>query len=173
MFGRRAGTDDSLPPVLIGSHLDSQIAGGRFDGPLGVLGALEVVHTLNDAGIRTRRPIEVVNWSNEEGARFQPPMSASAVFAGLKPLDWGLARTDADGATFGGELARIGYAGEAPVGGRPVDAYFELHIEQGPELEAKGIQIGVVAGRSEEHTSELQSLMRISYAVFCLKKKKY
>src|SRR3546814_12344087 len=77
MFGRRAGTDDSLPPVLIGSHLDSQIAGGRFDGPLGVLGALEVVHTLNDAGIRTRRPIEVVNWSNEEGARFQPPMSAS------------------------------------------------------------------------------------------------
>src|SRR3546814_11218461 len=73
-------------------------------------------------------------------------MSASAVFSGLKPLDWGLARTDADGATFGGELARIGYAGEAPVGGRPVDAYFELHIEQGPELEAKGIQIGVVAG---------------------------
>src|SRR3546814_7524620 len=107
-------------------------------------------------------------------------MSASAVFAGLKPLDWGLARTDADGATFGGELARIGYAGEAPVGGRPVDAYFELRIEQGPELEAKGIQIGVVAGsyavrgfdleRSEEHTSELQSLMRNSYAVFGMKK---
>ncbi|MFN4089174.1 MAG: Zn-dependent hydrolase [Alphaproteobacteria bacterium] len=146
MFGRRAGTDDSLPPVLIGSHLDSQIAGGKFDGPLGVLGALEVVRTLNDAGIRTKRPIEVVNWSNEEGARFQPPMSASAVFAGLKPLDWGLDRTDADGLTFGGELERIGYAGKAPVGGRPVDAYFEVHIEQGPELEAKGVQIGVVAG---------------------------
>ena len=146
MFGRRAGTDDGLPPVIIGSHLDSQIAGGKFDGPLGVLGALEVIRTLNDAGIRTKRPLEVVNWSNEEGARFQPPMSASAVFAGLKPLDWGLGRTDADGLTFGGELERIGYAGKAPVGNRPVDAYFELHIEQGPDLEAKGVQIGVVAG---------------------------
>src|SRR5690606_18535470 len=146
MFGRREGTDPSLPPVLIGSHLDSQIAGGRFDGPLGVLGALEVVHTLNDAGIRTKRAIEVVNWSNEEGARFQPPMSASAVFAGLKPVEWGLARTDAQGLTFGSELARIGYAGTADVGGRPIDAYIELHIEQGPELEAKGVQVGVVAG---------------------------
>lgn len=146
MFGRREGTDPSLPPVLIGSHLDSQIAGGRFDGPLGVLGALEVVHTLNDAGIRTKRAIEVVNWSNEEGARFQPPMSASAVFAGLKPVEWGLARTDAQGLTFGSELTRIGYAGTADVGGRPIDAYIELHIEQGPELEAKGVQVGVVAG---------------------------
>src|SRR3546814_16665084 len=91
MFGRRAGTDDSLPPVLIGSHLDTQIAGGRFAGPLGLLGALEVVHTLNHAGIPTRRPIEAVNWSHEEGARFQPTVSASALFAGLKPLEAGRA----------------------------------------------------------------------------------
>ena len=146
IFARRAGIEEDLPPVLIGSHLDTQIAGGRFDGILGVLAGLEAVRTLNDAGISTRRPIEIVNWSNEEGARFQPPMMASAVFAGLQPLDWGLARTDADGARFGEELQRIGYAGEAEVGGRAIDAYFELHIEQGPVLDAQKIQIGLVTG---------------------------
>ena len=146
VFARRPGTDDSLPPVLLGSHLDTQIAGGRFDGILGVLAGLEVVRTLNDAGIATRRPIEIVNWSNEEGARFQPPIMASAVFAGLRSLEWGLARTDEEGKTFGDELRRIGYAGDAPVGGRPIDSYFELHIEQGPILDAQGIQIGLVTG---------------------------
>lgn len=146
IFARRAGADDSLPPVLVGSHLDTQIAGGRFDGILGVLAGLELVRTLNDAGLATKRPIEIVNWSNEEGARFQPPMMASAVFAGLQTPDWGLARRDAEGRSFGEELRRIGYAGDAPVGGRPIDAYFELHIEQGPVLDARGIQIGVVNG---------------------------
>ncbi len=146
IFARRAGTDESLPPVLIGSHLDTQIAGGRFDGILGVLAGLEAIRTLDDAGIATRRPIEVVNWSNEEGARFQPPMMSAAVFAGLQPVEWGLARTDADGRRFGDELERIGYAGTAPVGGRPIDAYFELHIEQGPVLDERGIQVGVVDG---------------------------
>jgi N-carbamoyl-L-amino-acid hydrolase len=149
MFARRPGTDDTLPPVLVGSHLDTQIAGGRYDGILGVLAALEIVRTLNDAGVRTRRAIEIVNWTNEEGARFQPPMLGSAVFAGVRTLPWAHARTDDTGRTVDEELARIGYAGEAPVGGRPVDAYFELHIEQGPLLDDKGIPVGVVAGTYE------------------------
>ncbi|MFI5281161.1 MAG: M20/M25/M40 family metallo-hydrolase, partial [Gemmatimonadales bacterium] len=111
MFARRAGTDETLPPVVIGSHLDTQIAGGRFDGILGVLGGLEVIRTLNDARIRTKRPIELVNWTNEEGARFQPPMMGSAVFAGLRTPEWALARKDSAGRTVGEELDRIGYAG--------------------------------------------------------------
>jgi beta-ureidopropionase / N-carbamoyl-L-amino-acid hydrolase len=146
MFARRAGADDTLPPVLVGSHLDTQIAGGRYDGILGVMAALEVVRTLNDAGVTTRRPIEIVNWTNEEGARFAPPMLGSAVWAGVRTLPWAHARTDDAGRTVGEELARIGYAGTAPVGGRAVDAYFELHIEQGPLLDDKGIPVGVVAG---------------------------
>lgn len=146
MFARREGREPDLPPVLVGSHLDTQIAGGRFDGIVGVLAGLEIARTLNDQGVETRRPIEIVNWSNEEGARFGPPMSASAVFAGVRDLAWGLGRTDADGATFGAELSRIGYAGDAPVGGRDIDAYFELHIEQGPILEAARIPVGVVTG---------------------------
>jgi N-carbamoyl-L-amino-acid hydrolase len=149
MFARRPGTDDTLPPVLVGSHLDTQIAAGRYDGPLGVLAALEVVRALNDAGIRTRRAIEIVNWTNEEGARFAPPMLGSAVFAGVRSLEWAHARTDDAGRTVGEELQRIGYAGPAPVGGRPVDAYFELHIEQGPLLDEKGLAVGVVAGTYE------------------------
>ena len=149
IFARREGTDPTLPPVLVGSHLDTQIAAGRFDGILGVLSGLEVIRTLNDAGVRTRRAIELVSWTNEEGARFAPPMLASAVFGGVRSLDWALARTDGDGRTVGEELARIGYAGPAPVGGRPVDAYFELHIEQGPILDEKGIPVGVVTGGFE------------------------
>jgi N-carbamoyl-L-amino-acid hydrolase len=149
IFARRAGEDDTLPPVVMGSHLDTQIAGGRYDGILGVLGGLEVIRTLNDAGVRTRRAIELVSWTNEEGARFAPPMLASAVFGGVRPLEWALARTDAAGRTVGEELARIGYAGPAPVGGRPLDAYFELHIEQGPVLDDKGIPVGVVTGGYE------------------------
>jgi N-carbamoyl-L-amino-acid hydrolase len=149
MFARRPGTDDALAPVVIGSHLDTQIAGGRFDGILGVLAGLEVFRTLDDAGIRTRRPLELVNWTNEEGARFQPPMMGSAAFAGVRPLDWVLGRADAAGRTVGEELARIGYAGPAPVGGRALDAYFELHIEQGPLLDDKGIPVGVVDGSYE------------------------
>ncbi|MDH3475427.1 MAG: Zn-dependent hydrolase [Rhodospirillales bacterium] len=146
IFARRAGEDESLPPVLIGSHLDTQVAGGRYDGILGVLAGLEILRSLNDRGIRTRRPIELVDWTNEEGARFQPPMMCSAAFAGLLDVDWILGVKDDEGAVFGEELARIGYAGAAPVGGREIDAYFELHIEQGPELEAEGLTLGIVEG---------------------------
>lgn len=146
MFARREGQAPDLPPVLIGSHLDTQIAGGRFDGIVGLLAGLEIARTLNERGIETRRAIEIVNWSNEEGARFGPPMSASSVFAGVNDLAWGLGRTDADGAVFGDELQRIGYAGDAPVGGREIDAYFELHIEQGPILEQQGVPVGIVTG---------------------------
>ena len=146
MFVRREGTDKSLPPVIIGSHLDTQASGGRFDGILGVLGGFEVLRTLDDAGIKTKRSIEVVNWTNEEGARFYPPMMCSLAFAGKATLDWANARTDKDGRRFGDELARIGYAGRAPLGGRALDSYFELHIEQGPKLEAAGVQVGVVTG---------------------------
>ncbi len=146
IFARRAGQDDSLAPVLIGSHLDTQAAGGKYDGILGVLAGLEVVRCLNDRGLATRRPIEIVNWTNEEGARFTPPMMASGVFAGALEEDFVLAQKDDDGLTYGDELARIGYAGETPVGGRDIDAYFELHIEQGPLLEEEGIDLGIVAG---------------------------
>lgn len=144
MFARRKGADDSLPPVMIGSHLDSQPTGGKFDGALGVLAALELVRTLNDLSITTRHPVEIVNWTNEEGSRFAPAMVASGVFAGAFDLDYGLGRTDVEGKTLGEELKRIGFAGDRPVGGRPVHAFLELHIEQGPILEEEGIDIGVV-----------------------------
>jgi N-carbamoyl-L-amino-acid hydrolase len=146
MFARREGTQPDQPPVMLGSHLDSQPTGGKFDGALGVLAALEVVRTLNDHGVRTRAPLEVVNWTNEEGCRFAPAMIASGVFAGVFDLEYGLSRTDHSGRTIGAELERIGYAGERPVGQRPVGALFELHIEQGPILEAEGQRIGIVTG---------------------------
>jgi beta-ureidopropionase / N-carbamoyl-L-amino-acid hydrolase len=146
MFARRDGTDADRSPVMLGSHLDSQPTGGKFDGALGVLAALEVVRTLNDRGVRTRAPLEVVNWTNEEGCRFPPAMIASGVFAGVFDLEHGLSRQDHAGRTIGDELRRIGYAGEHPVGGRPVGALFELHIEQGPILEAEGRRIGIVTG---------------------------
>ncbi|MEM1313549.1 MAG: Zn-dependent hydrolase [Pseudomonadota bacterium] len=145
MFARLEGRED-LPPVVIGSHLDTTVAGGRFDGILGVLAGLEIVRTLKDAGVASRRPIEVVNWTNEEGTRFAPPMAASSVFAGVQTLDWLNALTDDDGVRFGDELERIGYAGPAPVGGRALDSYFELHIEQGPELHEQGLPLGIVTG---------------------------
>jgi N-carbamoyl-L-amino-acid hydrolase len=144
IFARRPGADESLAPVVIGSHLDTQVNGGKYDGIVGVLAGLEVVRTLNDRGIRTQRPIELVSWTNEEGARFAPPMIASGAFAGVYDVDWVLARKDDDDKLLGEELARIGYAGTAPVGGRPVDAYFELHIEQGPILDEQAIDVGVV-----------------------------
>lgn len=145
IFARREGAED-LPPVLIGSHLDTQASGGRFDGIVGVLAGLEVLRSLEDRGIETRRPIEVVDWTNEEGARFQPPMLCSAVFAGKVSEDWALARTDDAGITLADALAEVGFAGSAPVGGREIDSYFELHIEQGPALAAKGLPVGLVVG---------------------------
>jgi N-carbamoyl-L-amino-acid hydrolase len=146
IFGHRPGAEPDRPPVVLGSHLDSQPTGGKFDGALGVLAALEVVRTLNDHRVATKAPVEVVNWTNEEGARFAPAMIASGVFAGVFDLDYALARSDHDGRTIGAELQRIGYAGEQKVGHRPLGALLELHIEQGPILEAEGKRIGVVTG---------------------------
>jgi len=144
MFARRRGEDESLPPVVMGSHLDTQPTGGKFDGVLGVLGALEVMRSLNDLNIRTRHPIEVANWTNEEGSRFAPAMVASGVFAGAYTLDEAYGVKDRDGLRLGDELERIGFKGDAPVGGRNIHAFFELHIEQGPILEDEGVDIGVV-----------------------------
>jgi N-carbamoyl-L-amino-acid hydrolase len=146
IFARREGRNPSLPPVLTGSHLDTQPTGGRFDGVYGVLAGLEVVRTLNDAGLVTEAPIEVAVWTNEEGARFAPAMVASGAFAGVFDVDEALAAKDAEGRTLGAELARIGYAGDRPVGGRPLRAAFEAHIEQGPILEVEAKTIGVVTG---------------------------
>ena len=146
IFARRPGRDNSLPPVMTGSHIDSQPTGGKFDGAYGVLAGLEVVRTLNDHDYETDAPIEIAVWTNEQGSRFAPAMVASGVFAGAFDLDYGLGRADPTGKTMGEELQRIGYAGEAAVGGRPVGAFFEAHIEQGPILEAEGKTIGVVQG---------------------------
>ena len=144
MFATRKGTDPDALPVYVGSHLDTQPTGGKYDGVLGVLSGLEVVRTLNDLGIKTKHPIVVTNWTNEEGARFAPAMLASGVFAGVHDLDYAYARKDPEGKTFGDELKRIGWVGEEEVGARQMHAYFEYHIEQGPILEAEDKQIGVV-----------------------------
>jgi beta-ureidopropionase / N-carbamoyl-L-amino-acid hydrolase len=144
MFARREGTDPDALPVYVGSHLDTQPTGGRYDGVLGVLGGLELVRTLNDLNVKTKRPIVVVNWTNEEGTRFAPAMLASGVFAGVIDQDWAYERTDHDGKKFGDELKRIGWRGEEKVGARKMHAFFELHIEQGPILEAEDKLIGVV-----------------------------
>ena len=144
MFARREGTGPSSPPVMVGSQLDTQPTGGKYDGVLGVLAGLEIIRTLNETGIKTLHPIEVVNWTNEEGTRFSPPMMASGVFAGVHTLDWAYGRTDAAGKTVGGELERIGWIGDEEVGARKLAAFFELHIEQGPILEDENIDIGVV-----------------------------
>ena len=144
MFMRHEGADPDADPVWIGSHLDTQPTGGKFDGVLGVLAGLEVVRSIRDLGITTRRPIVVVNWTNEEGARFAPAMLASGVYAGVIDEAYANDRRDAKGLRFGDELDRIGWRGDQPVGGRPMHAMFEYHIEQGPILEAEGKQIGVV-----------------------------
>ena len=144
MFATRAGTDPDLLPVYVGSHLDTQPTGGKYDGVLGVLGGLEVIRTLNDLDVQTKHPIVVVNWTNEEGTRFAPAMLASGVFAGKHTQDWAYERVDSEGKRFGDELRRIGWVGEEEVGARQMHAMFELHIEQGPILEAEEKDIGVV-----------------------------
>ncbi len=146
IFARRSGRDDTLAPVVMGSHLDTQPTGGRFDGVFGVLAGLEVIRSLNELDYETAAPVEVAVWTNEEGSRFAPAMIGSGVFAGVFDLDYGHSRTDAEGAAIGDELARIGYAGSAPCGGRRFAAFFEAHIEQGPILEDEGKTIGVVTG---------------------------
>ena len=144
MFATRAGTDPDALPVYVGSHLDTQPTGGKYDGVLGVLGGLELVRTLNDLDVSSKHPIVVVNWTNEEGTRFAPAMLASGVFAGRHDQDWAYDRTDSDGKKFGDELRRIGWVGDEKVGSRKMHAMFELHIEQGPILEAENKDIGVV-----------------------------
>ncbi len=144
MFARREGTDPDALPVYVGSHLDTQPTGGKYDGVLGVLGGLEIIRTLNDLGIKTKHPIVVTNWTNEEGTRYAPAMLSSGVFAGVHTQDWAYAREDAEGKRFGDELERIGWKGDEEVGARKMHAFFELHIEQGPILEAEGVDIGVV-----------------------------
>ena len=144
LFARREGRDPEADPVLVGSHVDSQRNGGRFDGVIGVLGALELVESLDDRGRETDRPIEVVSWTNEEGVRFQPDMLGSGVFAGVFDLGEALACEDREGNTVGEELERIGYRGE-PVEIEP-HSYLELHVEQGPILEDSGISVGAVEG---------------------------
>ncbi len=144
MFARREGADPDALPVYVGSHLDTQPTGGRYDGVLGVLSGLEIIRTLNDTDIKTKHPIVVVNWTNEEGTRFAPPMLASGVFAGVHTLDWAYGREDPEGAKVGDELQRIGWKGSEEVGARKMHAFYELHIEQGPILEAENKDIGVV-----------------------------
>ena len=174
MFATRPGTDPDALPVYVGSHLDTQPTGGKYDGVLGVLAGLEVVRSMNDLGIRTKHPIVVTNWTNEEGARFAPAMVASGVFAGAITLDYAYSRQDLDGKIFGDELKRIGWLGDEEVGARKMHAYFEYHIEQGPILEAETKQIGVVThcqglwwleftltGR-EAHTGSTPMAMRVN-----------
>ena len=146
IFAHRAGRNDSLPPIMTGSHIDTQPSGGKFDGNYGVLSGLEIVRTLADHGIRTDAPLEVAVWTNEEGSRFTPVMMGSGVFIGAFPLEETLKRTDIDGVSVGQALDDIGYAGLTRVGGRPVGAYFEAHIEQGPILEDEKKVLGVVVG---------------------------
>lgn len=146
IFARRPGRDASLPPIAIGSHLDTQPTGGKFDGILGVLAGLEIICALNDANIQTNAPIEVINWTNEEGSRFSPAMLSSGVFAGVFDKNYAYERADRDGLKFGDELKRIGFAGEEPCGSHKLSAHLELHIEQGPILEDEEKTIGIVTG---------------------------
>ena len=146
MLARRPGSDPAAAPVRLGSHLDTVRQGGRFDGALGVLAALEVVRTLNDAGAVTRRPIEIANWTNEEGARFEPAMLGSGAATGRFTKAFVYGRADREGRTFGDELVRIGYCGDPAQRPGPAHAYLELHIEQGPVLEEAGVPVGVVEG---------------------------
>ncbi|KFC61371.1 Beta-ureidopropionase [Devosia sp. LC5] len=174
MFMTRPGTDPDALPVYVGSHLDTQPTGGKYDGVLGVLAGLEIIRSMNDLGIKTKHPIVVTNWANEEGARFAPAMLASGVFAGMHSLDYAYGRKDMDGKTYGDELKRIGWLGAEEVGARKMHAYFEYHIEQGPILEAENKRIGVVThcqglwwleftltGR-EAHTGSTPMAMRVN-----------
>ncbi len=146
IFATRPGRDPAARVVLTGSHIDTQPSGGKFDGNYGVLAGLEVLRTLNDAGIATEHPVAVAIWTNEEGSRFVPVMGGSGAFAGVHTLEHLLQQRDVDGIAFGDALKDIGYAGDAPVGGRALDAYFEAHIEQGPILEREDKIVGVVTG---------------------------
>ncbi|MFB6222128.1 MAG: Zn-dependent hydrolase [Haloarcula sp.] len=146
IFGRRDGADSDAEPVMFGSHIDSQYNGGRYDGVIGVLSGLEVIEALNDADVTTKRPLEVVAWSNEEGVRFQPDMLGSGVYCDIFDLDYAYEREDKDGNTFGEELERIGYKGDTPCEPDDIHCYFEMHVEQGPFLEQEGLPVAAVEG---------------------------
>jgi N-carbamoyl-L-amino-acid hydrolase len=146
MFAIRPGRNAKLLPIAMGSHLDTQPTGGKFDGVLGVLSALEAMRTLKEVGYETNAPVMIVNWTNEEGSRFAPAMLASGVYAGVFTQDYAYGREDREGRKFGDELHRIGYRGTDPVGSQKFQAMFELHIEQGPILEAESRMIGIVTG---------------------------
>lgn len=163
IFMRRAGRDPQRAVVMSGSHLDTQPRGGRFDGAYGVMAALEVLRTLNDAHIDTDAPLELVAWANEEGTRFAPSMMGSMAYAGLLPLQRVLATRDAAGQSYGDALARIGYAGEG-LGAEPIAAYFEAHIEQGPLLEARSATIGVVSGAQGQRWYDLRLVGAAAHA---------
>ncbi len=164
IFARRPGLDNQLPPVVMGSHLDTQPTGGKFDGIYGVLSGLEVIRSLNDNNIETLHPIEATVWTNEEGSRFPPAMVSSGVFAGVFDLDYGLSRADLDGKTMGEELQRIGYDGPLEVGNREFKAFFEAHIEQGPILENEEKTIGVVTDAQGQRWYELTLTGQESHA---------
>ena len=164
MFARRPGRNPDLHPVAAGSHLDTQPHGGKFDGIFGVLAALEAVRALNDAGVETEAPIEVINWTNEEGSRFAPAMIASGVFAGLFERDFAYRLESPEGDRLVEELERIGYRGSEPCGEHPLGALFEAHIEQGPILEAAGVPIGVVTGAQGQRWYDIEVLGRDSHA---------
>jgi beta-ureidopropionase / N-carbamoyl-L-amino-acid hydrolase len=164
IFARRAGADDRLPPVMMGSHLDTQPTGGKFDGVLGVLGALEVLRSINDLKIKTKYPIEIANWTNEEGSRYAPAMLSSGVFAGVYTTEFAYSRVDAEAKSLGDELTRIGFKGPEAVGGRPIHAFFELHIEQGPILEDENIDIGVVTHGQGQRWYEIKLIGFESHA---------
>jgi N-carbamoyl-L-amino-acid hydrolase len=164
MFARRPGQRADVPPIAMGSHLDTQPSGGKFDGALGVLAALEAMRTLHSAGYETFAPIEVVNWTNEEGARFAPAMISSGVFAGVFDRSWAVAREDRAGVKFGDALDAIGYRGTEACGAHPLSAFFELHIEQGPLLENEAKDIGVVTGVQAMRWYEVRVSGRDSHA---------
>ena len=164
MFARREGSDPTRPPVLFGSHLDSQPSGGKFDGALGVLAGLEVMRSLNELGIVTQAPLELVNWTDEEGSRFGLSLLGSGVWAGAYPADGVRDLSDLEGATVGGALDAIGYVGPVPAQVFPADAYFELHIEQGPILEAEEKQIGIVTGAQAQVWYDAVALGQDSHA---------
>ena len=164
IYAVRPGKDNSLPPVVCGSHLDTQPTGGKFDGILGVLSGLEVIRTLNDADYETNAPLMVVNWTNEEGSRFAPAMISSGVFGGAFELDYAYDRADPEGMTLGAELERIGYKGPEKIGERKFGAFFELHIEQGPILEAEEKTIGVVTDAQGQRWYEVTVTGRESHA---------
>jgi len=152
----RPGRDATRKPVAIGSHLDTQPTGGKYDGVLGVLAGLEILRALHEAGIETEAPVTLVNWTNEEGARFSPPMMGSGAAMGIFSEAEVLAKTDSNGAVFGAELSRIGWAGSAdPAALQSLGAYFELHIEQGPALERAGLDLGIVTHALAQHWFEV------------------